>query len=65
LYVSTNLRGKFDPEDEFCHYPHVELDEENEDELHLHLTSNIYMTFLKDEWEVILEKVNKVTFGKW
>ena len=69
MYASIHIRDKFDPSDEFCHYPHVELDEDAEADsdmqVHVHFTSNIYLTFHKDEWNHVVEKVNEVTFGKW
>jgi hypothetical protein len=58
MYAAVHVR------EEFGDYLRVALDEEN-GELDLHLTTDIYITVNQKEWETIVEKVAEATFGKW
>jgi hypothetical protein len=58
MYAAVHVR------EEFGDYLTIELDEED-NELHLHLTNDIYITVNQKEWETIVEKVAEATFGKW
>jgi hypothetical protein len=58
LHVREELKtGEFD-------YFSVELDEED-NSINLHLTTNIFISLNKDEWNAIVEAVTKATFGVW
>jgi hypothetical protein len=60
MYATIHVREDL-YEDDFLT---IELDEED-NELHLHLSTDIYITVSKEEWERIVEKVAEATFGKW
>jgi hypothetical protein len=61
MYAAVHVRDDLHEGD----YLTIELDKEDDNELHLHLSSDIYMTVSKEEWERIVEKVAEATFGKW
>jgi hypothetical protein len=60
MYAAVHVRENL-YEDKFLT---IELDEED-NELHLHLSTDIYMTVSQEEWGRIVEKVAEATFGKW